>query len=88
MKSLTNRRFWEGYQRLPEPVRREARKTYRLWIVNPRLPSLHFKKVGKIWSIRIGNINYRALADVQGDTAYWFWIGPQDDYERVISSPS
>jgi hypothetical protein len=85
MKSLTNRRFWEAYRKLPEPVRRDARKTYRLWLTNPRLPSLHFKKVGKVWSIRIGNTNYRALADVQADTVYWFWIGPHDEYERIIS---
>jgi hypothetical protein len=69
MKSLTNRRFWEAYRKLPVSVRRDARKTYRLWLANPRLPSLRFKKVGKVWSIRIGNTNYRALADVQGDTA-------------------
>ena len=85
MKSLTNRRFWEAYRRLPEPVRRNARKTYRLWLANPRLPSLHFKKVGKVWSIRIGNTSYRALADVQGDSVYWFWIGPHDQYERTIA---
>ena len=71
MKSLTNPRFWESYRKLPESVRRDARKTYRLWLANPRLPSLHFKKVGKVWSIRIGNTNYRALADAQNDTAYW-----------------
>jgi len=41
--------------------------------------------VGKVWSIRIGNTNYRALADVQADTVYWFWIGPHDEYERIIS---
>lgn len=85
MKSLTNRRFWEAYRRLPEPVRRNARKTYHLWLANPRLPSLHFKKVGKVWSIRIGNTSYRALADVQGDSVYWFWIGPHDQYERIIA---
>jgi hypothetical protein len=85
MKSLANRRFWDSYRKLPEAVRRDARKSYRYWIANPRLPLLHFKKVGKVWSIRIGNTNYRALADVQGDTAYWFWIGPHDEDERIIS---
>ena len=84
MKSSTNRRFWESYRKLPETVRRDARKTYRLWLANPRLPSLHFKKVGKVWSIRIGNTSYRALADIQGNTVYWFWIGPHDAYERII----
>ena len=85
MKSLTNRRFWESYRKLPESVRRDARKTYRLWFHDLRLPTLHFKKVGKVWSIRIGDTGYRALADVEADTVYWFWIGPHDEYERIIS---
>lgn len=85
MKSSTNRRFWETYHQLPPPLRREARKTYRLWLSNPRLPSLHFKKVGKVWSIRIGNTGYRAVADLRGDKVYWFWIGPHDEYERIIA---
>lgn len=84
MKSSTNRRFWEAYRALPASIRRDARKTYRLWLRNPRLPSLHFKKVGKVWSIRIGITGYRAVADLRGDTVYWFWIGPHDEYERII----
>lgn len=86
MKSSTSPRFWESYHRLPEPVRRSARKTYRLWLANPRFPSLHFKKVGKVWSIRIGRTGYRALAEIRGETAYWFWIGPHDVYEQLISN--
>ena len=52
---------------------------------HPRLPPLHFKKVGRVWSIRIGITGYRALGDLRGDTVYWFWIGPHDEYERIIS---
>ncbi len=37
MKSSTNRSFWEAYHELPASVRREARKTYRLWLSNPLL---------------------------------------------------
>jgi len=88
MKALTNRRFWEAYRKLPEPVRREACKTYPLWLHDPRLPSLNFKESWKSLVIRIGNTSYRALAQVQGDTAYWFWIGAHDEYERIISGRS
>ena len=42
------------------------------------------KKVGKAWSARIDD-NFRILAKVDGDTAYWFWIGPHAEYERLIS---
>jgi hypothetical protein len=84
MKSSTNRRFWEAYRRLPAAVRQQARKTYRLWLRDSRLPALHFKKVGEVWSIRIGETGYRAAAEMRGDTAYWFWIGTHDEYERLI----
>lgn len=56
---------------------------YRLWRKNPGHPSLHFKKTGKIWSVRVDD-QYRALGDLRGDTLYWFWIGSHDDYERLI----
>jgi len=48
-------------------------------------PPLHFKKVGKVWSIRICTTGYRALGNLRGDIFYWFWIGPHDEYERIIS---
>ena len=45
--------------------------------------SLRFKKVGEIWSARVGD-DYRALAQLRGETFYWFWIGPHDEYEQII----
>ncbi len=39
-----------------------------------------------VWSIRIGE-GYRALALLQGDVFYWFWIGTHDTYERLIGNP-
>jgi hypothetical protein len=56
---------------------------FRLWRGNPRHPSLRFKKVGAAWSVRIG-AGYRALATLEGDVAYWFWIGTHDEYERLL----
>jgi len=46
-------------------------------------PSLHFKKVGKFWSVRVG-INHRALAIDDGEDFIWVWIGTHDEYERMI----
>jgi len=45
---------------------------------------LRFKKVGEVWSIRVG-AGHRALALFQGDTFFWFWIGNHDEYARLIS---
>ena len=41
------------------------RKTLKLLKINPSHPSLHFKKVGKLWSVRAG-MNHRALAVEDG----------------------
>ncbi len=50
---------------------------------NPGRPSLHFKKVGKLWSVRVG-INHRALAVKDGADLIWVWIGPHDEYQRLV----
>jgi len=70
---------------LPPEIQRLARKNFKLWLRDPRHPSLHFKKVGDFWSARVGD-NYRALAIVEGSRAKWFWIGPHDEYERLIGT--
>lgn len=46
MNSSTSPRFRETYQTLPAPIQAAVSKQYRLWLTNPRHPSLQFKKVG------------------------------------------
>jgi hypothetical protein len=79
----TTARFWTSYARLPEPIQRVARENFELLKSNPAHPSLHFKKVGNLWSARVG-INYRAVAVEDGADFIWVWIGPHDDYQRLI----
>jgi hypothetical protein len=83
-KSSTTPDFWDSYSRLSPETKRRARAVYRMWRANPRHPSLSFKKVGELWSIRIGG-GFRALAVLQADTFFWFWIGTHDEYERLLS---
>lgn len=85
MKSFTTPRFWKRYELLPTSVQRKADKAYALWHDNPYHPSLHFKKVGRFWSARIDD-NYRAIADIRGDAAYWLWIGNHEEYMELIAS--
>ncbi|MEN6452024.1 MAG: hypothetical protein ABFC96_16160 [Thermoguttaceae bacterium] len=85
MKSSTTTDFWRSYSRLPLDVRQRARKAYRLWRRNPKHPSLCFKKVGDIWSIRI-DAAHRATALLEAETFFWFWIGGHDEYERLIAA--
>jgi hypothetical protein len=86
VNSRANARFWRAYQQLPPAVRTLARKNYRLWQLHPRHPSLRFKKVGvDLWSVRIG-AEYRALAAEEQGVFIWFWIGPHDEYQRLLQS--
>lgn len=84
MNHHTTPRFWRQYNRLPERVQERADQKFELLKENPYHPSLHFKQVGHYWSARV-NRNFRALALERPDGIYWFWIGPHDEYERLIS---
>ena len=53
--------FWECYKQLPDAVRELADKNFALLKANPNYPSLHFKKVGRYRSARVGR-DFRALA--------------------------
>lgn len=83
MNSSTTPDFWAAYKTLPPAIKFRTRHVYRLWRNNPRHPSLQFKKVGRVWSVRIG-AGYRALALLQDEIYYWFWIGTHDEYERLL----
>jgi len=76
--------FWASYKALPSAIQHVADKNFSILKSSPKHPSLHFKKVGKYWSVRVG-IHYRALAiEVEGGLL-WFWIGSHSEYDRLIS---
>ncbi len=79
----TTTRFWKLLEALPEPVRKTAKKNFEILKTDPLHPSLHFKKVGNFWSIRVG-INHRALAIKDGTDFIWVWIGSHAEYEVLI----
>lgn len=79
----TTPRFWECFDRVPEAVQNIARKNFEFLKQNPSHPSLHFKKIGKFWSARVG-LSHRALAVEDGSNFIWVWIGGHDEYDRLI----
>ena len=79
----TTNRFWKCLENLPEHVQKISKKNIELLKINPSHPSLHFKKVGKLWSVRAG-MNHRALAVEDGKEFIWVWVGTHDEYERMI----
>ena len=83
MNSSVAPEFWERFNRLPPAVQTRARKQYALWIKDHSHPSLHFKRVGRYWSVRVDN-SHRALGIERNGTIFWFFIGPHDAYEERI----
>jgi hypothetical protein len=83
VRHLATPRFWLCYRQLPEEVQRLADKCYELLRQDARHPSLHFKKVGRFWSVRVG-LHYRALAVEREADLVWFWIGAHAEYDRLL----
>jgi len=76
--------FWKAFDRLPKHIQELASKQYRLLKRDPRHPSLHLKRIGRFWSVRVG-LQYRALAIEVEDGLLWFWIGSHTDYDRLTN---
>jgi hypothetical protein len=76
-------RFWAFYRQLPEEVQRLADQNYLLLRADPRHPSLHFKKIGRLSAVRVG-LHYRALAVEHDGDLLWIWIGKHEEYDRIL----
>jgi len=79
----TSERFWRCFDNLPENIQKLAKRNFKLLKVDPLHPSLHFKKVGKFWSVRIG-LYHRALAIEDEEEFIWVWIGNHKQYDKMI----
>ncbi len=83
MNHFTVPSFWKGYDLLPKNIQNLADKNFILLKENYQHPSLHFKKIDKYWSVRIG-LNYRSLGIEIEEGILWFWIGNHNDYDKLI----
>lgn len=83
MNHFATAEFWFHYRNLPEKVRSQADKNFKLLQINPRHPSLHLKKINMFWSVRVG-LSYRALAKERDEGLVWFWIGSHERYNWLI----
>jgi hypothetical protein len=75
--------FWERYDALPGDIQERADKQFSLFEANPEHPSVRLKLVGPYRAVRVSR-GYRALATRNDNDFYWFWIGPHDEYERLL----
>jgi hypothetical protein len=67
---------------LPVNVRSLADKAFAQLKADSRHPSLHLKKIGAYWSVRVG-LHHRALGREVEDGVLWFWIGSHADYDDI-----
>jgi len=84
LRHFASPEYWACYRSLPLTIQELSDKSYSLLKNNPRHPSLHFKKVGRFWSVRIG-LYYRALAVEVPEGVLWFWIGSHAEYDKLIA---
>lgn len=64
-------------------MRLHADNCFALLKSDSRHPSLHLKRIGRLWSVRVGD-HYRALGIDDPDGIYWIWIGSHADYDKKI----
>ena len=87
MISRISPEFLRLYRQLDPEIRRKALRARRLFLDNPRHGSLQFKRVRgrrNVYSARVDD-NFRVLGELNGDTITWHWIGPHDEYDRMIA---
>ncbi len=86
MNSRLTDDFLANFAALPDAVKAQARKSYRLWKSDPSHPSSHFNRIHNheaMYSVRVSK-GWRALGLLEGDTIHWFWIGSHAEYDRLI----
>ncbi len=86
MISKTTKRFRNAFADLPDDVRRQAQRIYRLFAGDPNHPSIRFKKIHgteSIYSARI-SLDYRALGVLHGKYIIWYWIGTHAEYDKQL----
>jgi hypothetical protein len=83
VKHFASPQFWRLYRQLSPEVRALADKNFQLLKADPKHPSLHFKKIGRLWSVRVG-AHYRALGLDKSEGVVWFWIGSHADYDKLL----
>jgi len=87
LKHFTSPEFWDLFDKLPQEIQRLARANFELLESDPRHPSLHFKKAGQYWSVRVG-LGFRALGKDVKSGILWGWIGSHAEYNRIIRRKS
>jgi hypothetical protein len=74
------------FVRLPNDVKKKAKKNYQLWKSDVHHPGLQFKRIHStepLYSVRIG-MDWRAVGLVENDSITRIWIGSHADYDQLL----
>lgn len=82
MRHFASPAFWQCHKRLSPSIQKLANKNFELLKKDLQHPSLHFKRVRKFCSVRIGK-KHRALAIEIKEGLLWFWIGTHAQYDKL-----
>lgn len=83
MNHRATKQFWRLYESLPKHIQKLADKNFELLKRDLEHPSLKFKKIENMWSVRVG-AHYRALGFDHQDHILWFWIGSHAEYDKLM----
>ena len=83
MSHHASKRFWRLFNDRSPELQKLAQDNYELLKLNPQHPSLHFKRVGRYWSVRVG-LSHRAVGLDAPSGILWFWIGTHEEYDRIF----
>ena len=77
--------FWKLYDNLPSEVQSLAEKIFISMNEKTNEPSKNIIRVGRYWSMRIGE-KHRALGvEVDEDGLLWCWVGTYSDYNNFVA---
>ena len=84
MRHRASPEFWDALNALSPTVQALAHRAFARLKADPRHPGLHFKRVGRLWSVRVGR-SHRVLGVDAPEGVLWFWIGTHAEYDRILA---
>ena len=80
------KKFWQLYEKIPDDIKSLADKNFKALEKKREHSSLNIMRVGRYWSLPIGE-KYRALGvEVGEDGLLWCWIGSFAHYKNYLES--
>jgi hypothetical protein len=83
------RKFRIRFAVLPKAIQHETRQAYQQFWQDPSHSGLSFKAITRkngdqYWSVR-NSLHYHALALMEGNDLYWFWIRTHAEYNKLLA---